>query len=140
MSSVYETEPVGFLEQPDFWNLAVRLTTPLEPPVLLAAAQEIEQAQGRTRPFPNAPRTLDIDLLLYDDVVLSEPGLFVPHPRLTERAFVLRPRAELDPELPLPGTGRRMGELARALPPTPRVERLFPGAELLPDTSTGCTR
>ncbi len=139
VSSVYETEPVGLREQPDFWNLVLRLATSLEPAALLAAAQRIEQAQGRTRPFPNAPRTLDIDVLLYDDLVLSEPTLRLPHPRLTERAFALRPLAELDPELTVPGTGRRVGELARALPPTPRAEPIFPGAELLPDTSTGST-
>ncbi len=132
VSSVYQTEPVGFREQPDFWNLVLRLATPLEPAVLLAAVQAIELTHGRTRPFPNAPRTLDIDLLLYDDALVREPSLSLPHPQLGERAFVLRPLAELDPALPVPGTGRRVEELARALPPEPRVEPLFPGTELLP--------
>ncbi len=135
VSSVYETEPVGFEEQPDFWNLVLRLATPLGPAALLAAAEAIELAHGRTRPFPNAPRTLDIDLLLYDDAVVSEPALRIPHPRLAERAFVLRPLAELDPALAVPGTGRRVEELARALPSMPRAEPIFPGAELLPDAT-----
>ncbi len=135
MSSVYETEPVGLREQPDFWNLVTRLATTLEPAALLTAVQAIELEHGRTRPYPNAPRTLDIDLLLYDDVIVDEPTLRVPHPRLRERAFVLKPLAELDPELRLPDGGIRVGQLARALPPSPRAEPVFPGADLLPDSS-----
>jgi len=136
VSSVYETEPVGLRDQPVFWNLALRLATPLEPFALLAEVQAIELAHGRIRPFPNAPRTLDIDLLLYDELVLDDPALHIPHERLPERAFVLRPLAELDPTLRHPATGDRMLDLARALPPTPRAEPIFPGAELLPGPST----
>ncbi|HEX9108793.1 MAG TPA: 2-amino-4-hydroxy-6-hydroxymethyldihydropteridine diphosphokinase [Longimicrobiales bacterium] len=134
ISTVYRTEPVGFLQQPDFWNLVVRLATSLEPAALLAAAHGIEAAAGRTRPFRDAPRTLDIDLLLYDDLVLTQPGLRLPHPRLRERAFVLAPLAELDPELAHPATGERVRDLAAALAGAPgsRVEPLFPGAQLLP--------
>ena len=137
ISSVYQTEPVGFRDQPDFWNLVLRLATTLAPAELLGALQAIELAQGRMRPFPNAPRTLDIDLLLYDDLVLDEPALRLPHPRLAERAFVLRPLAELDPALRLPGGGGMVSELARALPASPRAEPIFPGAELLPDGPGG---
>ena len=137
ISSVYQTEPVGFRDQPDFWNLVLRLATTLEPAALLSAAQAIELAQGRTRPFPNAPRTLDIDLLLYDDVVLGEPALRLPHPRLRERAFVLRPLAEIDPALVLPGTGESVKALDAALAgkPGPFVEPIFAGSELLPPPS-----
>jgi len=115
----------------------VRLATSLEPAALLAAAHHVEDLAGRTRPFRDAPRTLDIDLLLYDDVVLTNPGLRVPHPRLRQRAFVLAPLAELDPELRHPETGERMRELAAAVAGTAgsRVDPLFPGAQLLPDTS-----
>ena len=134
VSSVYETEPIGYREQPDFWNLAVRLVTRLDPAALLSAALAIETAQGRTRPFHHAPRTLDIDLLLYDDLVLAEPELVLPHPRLAERAFVLELLAELDPELAHPVTHARMAEMAR-VPGLGRVTRLFPGAGLLPGSS-----
>jgi len=137
ISSVYQTEPVGFRDQPDFWNLVLRLATTLAPAELLGALQAIELAQGRMRPFPNAPRTLDIDLLLYDDLVLDEPALRLPHPRMTERAFVLRPLAELDPALRLPAGGGAVDELARALPARPRAEPIFPGAELLPNRASG---
>ena len=140
VSSVYETEPVGLRAQPVFWNLVLRLVTSLGPAALLAAAQDIELAQGRTRPFPNAPRTLDIDLLLYDDVVLTNPGLRVPHPRLLERAFVLRPLAEVDPALRHPVTGVQILDLARALPRAPRAEPIFPGTELLPAHSSDDTQ
>ncbi len=130
---MYRTEPVGFLEQPDFWNLVVRLATSLAPAALMAAAHRIEDELGRTRPFRNAPRTLDIDLLLYDDVVLDNPALRLPHPRLRERAFVLAPLAEIGPELVHPETGERVRELAAAVAGQPgsRVEPIFPGSELL---------
>ncbi len=131
ISSVYETEPIGYREQPDFWNLVVRLATTMDPATLLARAHVIEAAQGRTRPFRNAPRTLDIDLLLYEDVVLHEPELVVPHPRMGERAFVLEPLAELDPELRHPVTHTRIADMAR-VPGLGRVMRLFPGTRLLP--------
>ena len=134
VSSVYETEPIGYREQPDFWNLAVRLVTRLDPAALLSAAQAIETARGRTRPFHNAPRTLDIDLLLYGDLVLAEPELVLPHPRLAERAFALAPLAELDPQLVHPVTHLRIAEMAR-VPGLGRVTRLFPGARLLPGSS-----
>lgn len=130
VSAVYESEPVGFTDQPDFWNLVVRLATELSPQALLAAAHGVEDALGRTRPFPGAPRTMDIDLLLYDDVTLTEPAITVPHPRLRERAFVLRPLAELDPEMRHPVTRESILELAGS-PALERAEPLFPGALLL---------
>jgi len=91
---------------PDYVNAVAELRTALEPLVLLRALLAIEQAHGRTRGQPNAPRTLDLDLLLYDDLVLDTSELVLPHPRLHERAFVVVPLAELDAELIVPGRGR----------------------------------
>ena len=79
--------------------------------------------------------TLDIDLLLYDQVIVDKPELRVPHPRLRERAFVLKPLAELDPDLTLPDDGAGVGELVRRLPASPRARPIFPGTDLLPDPS-----
>lgn len=99
VSSLYETEPVGYRDQPWFLNAVVILETVLEPQELLHRLLEIERAAGRRRLFPNAPRTLDLDLLLYDAVVMASEELVVPHPRLHERAFVLVPLVELAPDL-----------------------------------------
>ena len=90
---------------PDYLNAAVRLETTLEAADLLAALQSIEARFGRERRFRNAPRTLDLDLLLYGDRRIDTPALCVPHPRMHERAFVLRPMADIDPDLVLPGRG-----------------------------------
>lgn len=106
-SSVYETEPVGYTQQRSFWNLCVRVVTSLAPEPLLEQLLEIERGMGRERSFRNAPRIIDLDILLYDDVVLDQPGLILPHPRMTERGFVLTPLVELDPELRDPVTGTR---------------------------------
>jgi 2-amino-4-hydroxy-6-hydroxymethyldihydropteridine diphosphokinase len=97
VSSLYETAPLGYLDQGFFLNCACELRTTLSPWALLDAVHRIEKQRQRVRPFPNAPRTLDIDLLLYDDLVLSSPRLTLPHPRLHQRAFVLAPLAELLP-------------------------------------------
>ena len=110
VSRVYETEPVGFTDQPPFLNMVVRLETDLGPEVLLELLRTIEQERGRERTHRNAPRTLDLDILLYDDREIQHPGLIVPHPRMTERAFVLVPLLELDAELREPGTGRAYAE------------------------------
>jgi 2-amino-4-hydroxy-6-hydroxymethyldihydropteridine diphosphokinase len=115
-SSLYETEPVGYLEQPRFLNAVVMLETDLAPIDLLQTLLGIERDLGRMRSFPNAPRTLDLDLLLVDDVVLDTPELTLPHPRLHERAFVLVPLAEIAPELVVPGSGKTLRELLRTLP------------------------
>lgn len=95
-SSLWGSAPVG-AGGPDYVNAVARLETRLPAPDLLAALQAIEQAAGRVRPYPNAPRTLDLDLLFYGDARIASPTLTVPHPRWHERAFVLRPLAELDP-------------------------------------------
>lgn len=98
LSSVWRSAPVD-ASGPDFLNAVVALDTTLVPTELLDALQAIEQAHGRERPYRNAPRTLDLDLLLYGDVTLDSPRLTLPHPRLGERAFVLRPLLEIAPEL-----------------------------------------
>jgi 2-amino-4-hydroxy-6-hydroxymethyldihydropteridine diphosphokinase len=105
-SSLYRTAPIGRLDQPDFINAVARLETELSPRELLEGLLAIETLHARTRSTPNAPRTLDLDLLLFGDAVISEPGLEVPHPRMHERAFVLVPLGELAPEMYIPGCGR----------------------------------
>ena len=107
VSSFRETDPVGYLDQPRFLNAVAALETALEPRALLDRLLAIELELGRTREGPRfGPRTVDLDLLLYGDRVIDEPGLVVPHPRLAERRFVLEPLSELDPNLVVPGLGR----------------------------------
>lgn len=105
VSSLYASAPVGYAEQPVFLNAVLRLSTRLAPAALLAALQAIEQGQGRTREFRNAPRTLDLDILLYDQRRQDDPALTLPHPRCHERAFVLLPLLELAPDCVIPGRG-----------------------------------
>jgi len=114
VSSLEETEPVGYLEQPRFLNGAAELRTELPPRTLLELLLAVEALFGRDRSTgpPQGPRTLDLDLLLYGGERLEEPGLELPHPRLHERLFVLRPLAELDPALEVPGKGPIQGLLA----------------------------
>ena len=114
VSSLYRTAPVGYLEQPDFINAVARLETALTARTLLEALLGIEREQGRVRAFANAPRTLDLDLLLYGDTVVSEPGLTIPHPRMHERAFVMVPLAEIAPDALVPGRGHAR-DLVRTL-------------------------
>ena len=122
VSSLYQTEPVGYVEQPSFFNAVVALDTDLAPADLLGALLGIERDLGRIRSFPNAPRTLDFDLLLVDDATFDTPELTLPHPRLHERAFVLVPLAEIAPELVHPGSGKTMRELLHTLPDQGGVE------------------
>jgi len=115
VSSFRETEPVGYLEQPNFVNGAAALETALSPRELLDRLLAIELELGRRRDEgPRfGPRTIDLDLLLYGDETVDEPGLTVPHPRLAERRFALEPLAELDPSLEIPGHGSVQALLAR---------------------------
>jgi 2-amino-4-hydroxy-6-hydroxymethyldihydropteridine diphosphokinase len=106
VSSLYRSAPVGHLDQPDFVNAIAAIETALTPRALLDALLEIERRYGRVRDFPNAPRTLDLDIILYGAVHVNEPGLTIPHPRLNERAFVLVPLAEIAPDALVPGLGR----------------------------------
>lgn len=110
LSGVYETPPEGYAAQPAFLNLVVHLETVLEPRALLGRTREIERDTGRVRSFRNAPRTLDIDILLYGDIVRDMEGLVLPHPRMTRRVFVLAPLVELAPALLDPGTGKPYAE------------------------------
>jgi 2-amino-4-hydroxy-6-hydroxymethyldihydropteridine diphosphokinase len=106
LSSLRETEPWGYADQPMFLNAVAELDTDLTPRALLERLLEIERELGRTREGPRfGPRSIDLDLLLYGDEVIDEPGLTVPHPRLHERLFVLEPLAELEPGLSVPGRG-----------------------------------
>ena len=104
-SPLYRSAPIDS-SGPDYLNAVAELSTQLSPHALLAQLQAIEQQHGRERPYRNAPRTLDLDLLLYDAQVIATPDLVVPHPRLHERAFVLLPLADLALALQIPGRGR----------------------------------
>ncbi len=104
-SSLYRSAPVGYANQPDFMNAVAVIHTALTPRVLLEALLAIERAHGRVREFPDAPRTLDLDIVLYGEHVINEPGLTVPHPRMHQRAFVLAPLAEIAPDVLVPGRG-----------------------------------
>lgn len=98
-SSLYQSAPVGYANQADFINAVVQISTQLLPEALLEALLDIENQAGRTRPFANAPRELDCDLLLYDDLIINSQKLNLPHPRMHLRSFVLLPLAEIAPDL-----------------------------------------
>lgn len=104
-SAFYRTAPVGLLDQPEFINAAARVESTLSPEELLDHLFAIEQEFGRVRLKANGPRTLDLDLLLYDDIVIDSHKLALPHPRMHLRAFVLQPLADLAPKLNIPGRG-----------------------------------
>ncbi|HTZ58934.1 MAG TPA: 2-amino-4-hydroxy-6-hydroxymethyldihydropteridine diphosphokinase [Acidobacteriaceae bacterium] len=117
-SSVYETEPVGYHDQPAFLNAVVALETELEPVTLLRSLLAVEREMGRDRSHSvvHGPRTLDLDLLLMDDTVVSDKELTLPHPGLCQRRFVLAPLAEIAPALRHPGNHQAIAELLASLP------------------------
>ena len=115
VSSFHETDPVGVGDQPRFLNAAATGLTALSARQLLDSLLEIERRFGRERPYAGAPRTLDLDLILYGNLVADEPGLRVPHPRFRERAFVLEPLAEVASDWKDPVTGRTIAELLTML-------------------------
>jgi 2-amino-4-hydroxy-6-hydroxymethyldihydropteridine diphosphokinase len=127
VSSLYETEPVGeFLDQPDFLNAAIRITTSLEPDQLLDVCKAIEAEHGRAFGGPrHGPRPIDIDLLLLGDIEMSTDRLTLPHPEVTSRRFVLLPLLELDPDLRLPD-GTELGGALENLGGGQRAERVGP--------------
>ncbi len=104
-SSLYRSAPIDYLQQPDFINAVAKLATALSPRALLDALLELERECGRTREFRNAPRTLDLDVLLYDELQHHEHGLTIPHVQMHKRAFVLHPLLEIAPDCVIPGVG-----------------------------------
>jgi 2-amino-4-hydroxy-6-hydroxymethyldihydropteridine diphosphokinase len=112
-SKLYRTAPVGYVDQPDFVNACAVVETELAPRALLDALLDVEKRHGRVREIPNGPRTLDLDIVLYGDRIIDEPGLRIPHPRAHERAFVLVPLVDAWPEAMIPGHGSARECLAR---------------------------
>jgi 2-amino-4-hydroxy-6-hydroxymethyldihydropteridine diphosphokinase len=125
-SAVYETQPVGFDEQPWFLNIAVELQTSMAALDLLECCRRIEEAAGRTREIRWGPRTLDLDILLYGDCVVHEPNLSIPHPRMAERRFVLRPLADIAPDAVHPVLNKTVRKLLDSCP-DPAIARLYSG-------------
>jgi 2-amino-4-hydroxy-6-hydroxymethyldihydropteridine diphosphokinase len=111
VSSVYQTAPWGKKDQPDFLNQVILVNTKLDPHALLNAILGIEEKSGRIRTIKYAPRTIDIDILFYNQLILEEPGLSIPHPRIAERRFVLEPLNEISPGLVHPVLGKTISRL-----------------------------
>ncbi|WLV24781.1 2-amino-4-hydroxy-6-hydroxymethyldihydropteridine diphosphokinase [Aciduricibacillus chroicocephali] len=115
ISSIYETDPVGYEDQEDFLNMVVEVETDLTAEELLRYCQLIEERLGRVRTIRNGPRTIDLDILLYSQESIRLVDLEIPHPRMHERAFVLVPLGEIAPEIIVPGTGESVQKLLNAL-------------------------
>ena len=138
VSSLYETAPVGYLDQPPFLNAVAAVETSLTPAQMVQWLLAIEQTFGRKRTFRNAPRTLDLDLLLLGDAIQDTDAVKVPHPRLVERAFVLVPLAEIAPQLRHPVLGESMRDLLSSLPDQAGISQVAaPGWHVTPSGSAG---
>ncbi len=127
VSSLYETEPVEFTDQPWFLNGAVELATSLQPQQLMSAILQIEHDMGRQRLQNKGPRAIDIDILLFGDKIIDSPHLTIPHRGIPHRRFVLEPMAEIAPDLQHPISKKTIGELRDALPSGQEVRRIAPG-------------
>jgi 2-amino-4-hydroxy-6-hydroxymethyldihydropteridine diphosphokinase len=123
-SSLYETEPVEFTDQPWFLNCAIALQTNQTPPQLMTSILGLEAEMGRRRTQPKGPRIIDIDILLFDDLVLDSPQLTLPHPAMHQRRFVLEPLSEIAPNLQHPVLHKTILTLRNALPPGQMVRKL----------------
>lgn len=110
-SSVYETPPWGYSNQPVFFNQVLSGNTSLNPDELLTFVKNIENSMGRVKNFQNGPRLIDIDILLFGEQIINSEKLVIPHPRMLERSFVMLPLAEIEPELIIPGTNKKVLEL-----------------------------
>jgi 2-amino-4-hydroxy-6-hydroxymethyldihydropteridine diphosphokinase len=121
VSPFYSTEPVGFQDQPWFLNAAVSLETDLSPMELLKRCRQIEDTMGRVRTFRDAPRTVDLDILLFGNRIIDRPDLQIPHPRMAERRFVLKPLSRIAPEAIHPVLGKDIRSLLAACPDTSAV-------------------
>ncbi|MGD0856072.1 MAG: 2-amino-4-hydroxy-6-hydroxymethyldihydropteridine diphosphokinase [Dehalococcoidia bacterium] len=123
VSSIFETEPEGFTDQPDFLNCVVKGETGLRPRELLDELKSIEKTMGRKPSFRNAPRPIDLDIIFYGDEIVKEAGLEIPHPRLQERAFVLVPMAQIAPQFTHPTLHKTMQQLLSEMMKGQRVEK-----------------
>jgi 2-amino-4-hydroxy-6-hydroxymethyldihydropteridine diphosphokinase len=124
ISSLYETEPVDYLDQPWFLNAALEATTELPPAGVLAALRQIEFQMGSSKPIPKGPRLIDLDILLYDAALIDTPTLQVPHPRMLQRNFVLAPLAEIAPNLRHPSWPATVAEILANSPDRSAVRKL----------------
>jgi 2-amino-4-hydroxy-6-hydroxymethyldihydropteridine diphosphokinase len=131
LSSVYETEPVGYTQQPLFLNAACCASTEQNPEQLLIIFKEIETSMGRVPSFTNSPRIIDIDILFYDSQIVRTPELTIPHPRITERAFVLIPMVEIAPELTHPENGSTIQELVDHLETVSGIHKWAEAEEIM---------
>ncbi|PXW88436.1 2-amino-4-hydroxy-6-hydroxymethyldihydropteridine diphosphokinase [Streptohalobacillus salinus] len=121
-SSIYETEPVGYTEQSKFLNQVIQIETDYMPEALLETTQAVEQMLGRKRAIRWGPRTIDLDILLFEEIVIDTEQLTVPHPRLQERAFVLVPLSELAPRAIIPGVDQTVEKALAAVPAQDRLD------------------
>ena len=126
VSSFYETEPVELTDQPSFLNCVVALEAEIEPEQLMRALLHLEQEMGRKRIEKKGPRSIDIDILLFGDTVIDTPELTVPHPAMAKRRFVLKPLAEIAPDVQIPTSKKTVREALAELPEGQRVEKAWP--------------